>query len=339
MAVRPTRAPAPSGPSGVAVSRSRYKDVDSIVLESSTLRAEFLPGAGAKLCSLIYTPAGRELLVQGAGDHYRLASYDGDYVEAGECSGMDDMFPTIDPCFYERYPWAGTRIPDHGEVWSLPWQAEVEERAAGGPAVRFRTHGIRFPYQLARDVHFTGSSSIRFDYTLTNLSPFDFEYLWFIHPMILVEEGVELVLPDEVTHVVTAFSHTSELGKNGAEHEWPIARLAGGKELDLRRIRPPASGTFNKYFVRDRLTTGRCRLRYHKSGFSVQLRFPAEKLPYLAVLPNEMGWHGHHSVMLEAGTSRSDRLDLARLRNEQAVVKGHGSVSWHFELSVAAGAD
>ena len=65
---------------------SLYKDQPAMTLESETVEAQFLPGVGAKMCSLIYKPANLELLLQRPNEKYLLASYDGDYVMQGECS-------------------------------------------------------------------------------------------------------------------------------------------------------------------------------------------------------------------------------------------------------------
>ena len=72
---------------------SRYKDQPAITLESAKVAAQFLPGIGAKMCSLIYKPVNLELLLQRPNETYRLAPYDGDYVAQGECSGFDEMSP------------------------------------------------------------------------------------------------------------------------------------------------------------------------------------------------------------------------------------------------------
>lgn len=119
------------------IGQSRYKDQPAVTIQSDQIAAQFLPGIGAKMCSRVCKPLGFELLVQRPGKEYVLQPYDGDYV-AGECSGFDDMFPTIDECFYESYPWKGTRIPDHGEVWSIPWQHSMEDNR-----LHFSTHGVR----------------------------------------------------------------------------------------------------------------------------------------------------------------------------------------------------
>ena len=66
---------------GQRVYESRYKDQAAITIESPRISAQFLPGIGAKMCSLVYKPRGLELLVQRPNAAYRVAPYDGDYVE------------------------------------------------------------------------------------------------------------------------------------------------------------------------------------------------------------------------------------------------------------------
>lgn len=58
------------------ISPSRYKDQPAIMLESEKIVAQFLPGVGAKMCSLVYKPAQRELLLQRPNERYLLAPYD-----------------------------------------------------------------------------------------------------------------------------------------------------------------------------------------------------------------------------------------------------------------------
>ena len=152
---------------------ARYKDQPAITLESAKVAAQFLPGIGAKMCSLIYKPVSLELLLQRPNETYRLAPYDGDYVAQGECSGFDEMFPSIDRCFYEGYPWRGTPIPDHGEVWSIPWAWDDQDGR-----LHLVTHGVRFPYRLEKWVSFADDATLRTDYRLTNLSGFDLDFMW-----------------------------------------------------------------------------------------------------------------------------------------------------------------
>ena len=240
---------------------SYYKDQPAITLESEALVAQFLPGVGAKMCSLLYKPANLELLLQRSNDQYLLAPYDGDYVAQGECSGFDEMFPSIDKCFYEGYPWRGTPIPDHGEVWSIPWNyTEVNGR------LHFATYGVRFPYRLEKWVSFAEDATLHTDYRLTNLAGFDFDFMWAAHMMLNLEEGAELALPDGVRKIVTALSFDGSLGRYGDEFDWPVATLPTGRQRDLRRMQPKAANDVVKYFVKGRIPEGWCSLTYPRSG-------------------------------------------------------------------------
>ena len=309
---------------------SRYKDQPAITLESETLAAQFLPGVGAKMCSLIYKPAGTELLLQRPNEAYRLAPYDGDYVAQGECSGFDEMFPSIDRCFYEGYPWRGTPIPDHGEVWSIPWAcAEADGK------LHFATNGVRFPYRLEKWVSFSDDATVHTDYRLTNLSGFDFDFMWASHMMLNLEEGAELALPDGVRKIVTALSFDDSLGRYGDEFDWPVATLPDGRRRDLRRMQPKAARDVVKYFVKGRMPEGWCALTYPVSGFALRLGWPVEQAPYLAVLPNEGGWQDLYNIFLEPATASFDRLDVARVRSECSTVKAAATYEWHLDVHLA----
>ena len=128
------------------ISRGSYKDQDAVILESAQARAVVLPEWGAKLASLVHTGLGVETLWQTEGAAYRRTTY-GDGYERGEISGFDEMFPTISRCLYEAPPRSGTEAPDHGEVWTLPW-----EHSLSGSSVRLWVNGVRFPYRLEKEM-------------------------------------------------------------------------------------------------------------------------------------------------------------------------------------------
>lgn len=91
-----------------------YKDRPAIRVDTGALTALFLPEDGGKLASL-KARDGYEYLYQGPESRYRRLTVDGSYIEA-ECSGWDDMFPTIDPYQPEGLP----LYPDHGEICRIP---------------------------------------------------------------------------------------------------------------------------------------------------------------------------------------------------------------------------
>lgn len=309
---------------------AQYKDQPAYTLESELLRAQFIPGQGAKLAALMYKPRRFELLVQRPDPAYKLQPFDGDYV-AGECSGLDDMFPTIDACYYDRFPWQGVKMADHGEVWSLGWEAQAQ---AGG--VHFGVNGVRFPYRLEKRASFPRPDTLRLDYRLTNLSPFDFEYVWAAHMMINLEEGAELTLPDGVTQAAHTFTMGAPLGPYGRIYDWPLARLDDGATLDLRRMRPKATRQAYKYYIVGRLPQGRCRLTFPNSRLTLELAFPVEQVPYLGILPNEGGWQDLYNIFLEPCSATFDRPDAARYRGENSIISGKAVREWYLEIGLHA---
>jgi len=306
---------------------SHYKDQPARTLETDLLRAQFIPGQGAKLASLVYKPRDFELLVQRPDPVYKLQLFDGDYV-AGECSGLDDMFPTIDACYYDSSPWQGVKMADHGEVWSLNWETQAQE-----DCLYFGVDGVRFPYRLEKLVSFPRPNTLRLDYTLTNRAPFDFEYVWAAHMMVNLEAGAELTLPPGVSHMAHTFSMGAPLGPYGRIYDWPLATLDDGSTLDLRRMRPKDTRQAYKYYIAGRLPEGWCSLSFPRSGFTLSLGFPTEQVPYLGVLPNEGGWQELYNLFLEPCSATFDRPDAARYRGENSVIPGGTTQEWYLEIT------
>ena len=313
------------------ITKSAYKDLAAMRVESDALAATFLPGSGAKLASLVYKPRGLELLVQKPGQTYRTQPYDGDYV-AGECSGCDDMFPTIDACHYQNAPWKGTPIPDHGEVWSLPWEAQVD---AG--RLHLATNGVRFPYRLEKWVSMAEPAALQIDYRLTNLSAFEMDFMWAAHMMITLEEECELVLPPGVKQVVNRLSFNGGLGNYGDLLDWPRCATPDGAIRDLSRPRSKSARDADKYFVKGKLPAGWCALKLPHSNITFKVEFPVAQVPYLGVLTNEGGFQDLYNIFLEPCTASFDDLNVAKARGECSVLPARGTYEWHLQISVTEG--
>lgn len=152
----------------IKITEAAYKDVRSLVLEGAVLRVTILPDCGSKMASLVHKRTGVEYLYQLEGETFRKVPYAEPY-DRGEISGFDEMFPTITECYCDVYPWKGTVIPDHGEVWSIPWQYEV-----AASSVRLWVHGVRFPYVLSKEISFETPNTILLRYRVDNRCAFDF---------------------------------------------------------------------------------------------------------------------------------------------------------------------
>ena len=121
------------------ISETTYKGYPAVSMENGSLHAIFLPLQGSKLCSLIDLTSGQEYIYQGKTQHYRPGTYADGYL-GGECAGVDECFPNIDECYYDVFPWKGTLLPDHGEVWALHWDQQLV-----GDVLTMSVNGVRLP--------------------------------------------------------------------------------------------------------------------------------------------------------------------------------------------------
>lgn len=308
------------------ISLSRYKNKNSIVLESTRIRAEFIPDPGGKLASLVNKETGYEYLVQRENDLYCDQPFDGVFVD-GECSGFDDMFPTIDACDYEKEPWKDIKMADHGEVWSLPWEYKIEN-----DSLHMTTKGVRFPYQLEKHVHFINENSLRFNYILTNNSSFDFEFLWAAHIMINLKEGTEVAVPPDCKEAITVLTNGN--GKFGDIINWPYFKDHNGNIYRGDLSRPKEMKGFEKYYFKNRLENGWCELKYPNNKSKLKVSFSTDTVPYLGILMNEMGWDELYNIIIEPCTVCFDRPDVAKKYGQVSKVLALGKYKWHLDLAI-----
>ena len=265
------------------ITESQFKGKKSIVIESNQIRVTILP-YGARTVSMFKKDNCREFLMQQEGPEYRVDSYAGDYVGFIPC-GFDDMFPTINECFYESYPWKGHIIPDHGEVWGLNWQYKID---AG--VLKMHTHGIRLPYRLEKSLHFTAENKLRIDYTAENPTEFDMDFLWVAHPMLKAEKGMEFHLPPDCTKAVSVLGLSHRMGGFGEEFDWPVAKDSKGFSHQLNKLGDPKGNIAEKYYFKNRLNEGWIKIKYPSDNSTLTLNFPSEKVPYVGILVDEGWW-------------------------------------------------
>ncbi len=317
----------------VKIYRAAYKDVSAVNMESDALLVQFLPELGGKMASLVHKKTSREFLVQSGGESYKALEYDKSYIDS-ECSGFDDMFPTIDECYYERFPWQGTRLPDHGEVCSLCWDCRIE-----GDILYMKTYGVRLPYMLEKRVFFEDSETLRIDYRAANLSEFDMDFIWAAHVMLNAEEGMKLLLPfKEGVKAFCVFSYDPGLGKHGDLLTWPATKGADGGVRVLDEPGPmKPDGNSYKFYFDEKIPEGWLACKYPDDGMSLTLQYPEEKVPYMGIWVNEGSFKGLYNIAPEPCTGAFDRLDAARLHNKNSILKAKEQFSWFLKFKAAAG--
>jgi len=308
-------------------------DIQSVTMTSDQYQVTVVPALGGKIISIYNRKTKREFLSR-TNVEYRKREY-GDKFENYERDGADECFPTVGGCPYPDYPWQGTDIPDHGELWSLPWDYEISK-----DKLRMWVRGVRLPYLFERTITFESLARhekqyIRLSYTVTNESPYAMPFLYAFHPLFKPETKSKIILPPGA-NVVTSSSSEDRLGKPMTPHEWPnVTDFSLDKTYDRSVVRSSRQKESEKLFT-TALDQGRCALVYPKDEF-IGFLFPAKRFPYLGIWANEGDWHNQHQLALEPSTSQVDRLDVAAGLQTCGVVPARGTSEWDLSILIGKG--
>ena len=307
--------------------RCFYKDIPALALESDQLAAVFLPEIGSKMASLTDKTSAHEYLWQEPTLGCSRPEY-GTPFDAWDMYGFDDMFPTISACYYHKKPWQGTGLPDHGEVWSLPWKYQLQDGK-----IHFWVSGIRLPYRLDKWVYFSAPHILRFEYRVTNHTPFEQDFIWAAHPLLNMVPGTKILLPPEVKRVVNVLSGGKRLGGYQQVHSWPKTLTPDGMDYKIDTV-SPRSSLFEKYYVQDPLREGWAALYQPRTREVIALSFPVKEVPYLGIWINEGGFANQYNAALEPCTGAFDRVDLAALHGKVGSVKANSQCRWYLNVTI-----
>ncbi|ANS74336.1 hypothetical protein AWM70_06855 [Paenibacillus yonginensis] len=307
-------------------SRKRVKDLEIWTGETAAMRISLIPSIGSKMISLYNLETGREWLTQS--EDYNAPGYGRPFTESSG-SGWDEMFPTITPCRYPGAPWPEVELPDHGEVWSIPWQAKVD---AEGQRLHCEIRGVRLPYLLSKTYVFPAPDRLRIGYAVKNLSPAPMVFLWAAHPLFRIEEGMEIRVPQGLNEIVVSYTADNRLGRTGEVRGWPQP-LADRPDIRLDRTGTPEQGTAEKYYFAGPLPSGRAGIYDPAKGDGLELVFPVDKVPYLSVWANDGGFEGQYHLALEPATGFLDDLSYARKHGQAAEVGPDRVYEWFLEVS------
>lgn len=303
-------------------------------IQDQDLKVSVIPGLGGKVCSIRWS--GIEILAKNPTKKLTPALYAAPYADY-DASGFDECFPTIGPCQYPDFPWNGTELPDHGEVWSLPWSCREEEGC-----LCLRVHGIRLPYVFEKKIRIVNTGEIHFHYALTNPTPFPIKYLWSSHPLIAPQPGMRIYLPEGVG-VRVDWSKDGRLGNLLDEHPWPSTFDNHGDPVDLSLILSEEARLVDKLYTTC-LPEGWCALYDPASSVYAAFLFSPEQIPYVGLSINMGGWPvdetgqtpGYYNLGLEPCSGYPDRLDLAIERGAYQTLAAKSSVEWdlYFRIGI-----
>jgi galactose mutarotase-like enzyme len=263
------------------------------VLRNNLLEVRVVPELGAKIMSLRYLPSQREWMW--SPPQARLfKNKTGDSFPSGTKIGADECFPTIAAC-----RWQNRSLPDHGEVWTEPWQVEATETSIG-TTIQCPIS----PFHLKRTINLVANEMI-LDYELRNTGQKGESYLWAFHPLMTIVPGDFIQLP--TTSVRVDVSYSCPLGERGTGWSWPNPT----KDIQLAQMNfGPQSQAAVKVYS-DRLREGRVALCNSQTGDCLEFLFDLNSIDTVGIWINQGGWDGYQHVALEPCRGAPDPLTVA----------------------------
>ncbi|MEB3222499.1 MAG: hypothetical protein VKS61_10510 [Candidatus Sericytochromatia bacterium] len=315
-----------------------WRGFDALMLDNGLVRATVVPALGGKIASLIHLPTMREWLWRNPALDPRAPEYGASYVAKHDLGGFDECFPSVAATHYPGGPWDGTVVPDHGEVWALPWKADTH--CDGSQIeVRLTTHGVRFPYRFERSLWLReGEASLKVTYAATNLSPYPFPFIWSSHPVFNVTPGMKLVVPARGMRVYG--SAQDRFGQLGREVAWPLANDAEGRQWDLSVVPDVATGVAVKLWGKAP-ALGYVSLQDIFVGSELRIQFDPAEVTHLGLWLNYSGWSGvpgaspYFNLAIEPCIGAQDDLALAvRQFKDHGILPPNGRKAWQLEFKL-----
>jgi galactose mutarotase-like enzyme len=280
------------------VTRERIDGWDGISLANDRVALRIYPELGGRVASFVDRCNDRELLWSPPGGQRLFANRPGDSFAASTHVGLDECLPTVAPC-----TWRGRTLPDHGEIWALPWV--VDAAALEDGMVSMTVDLPITPLRFARSIRLEGNC-VRFNYRLQNLGAQPEDYLWAMHPLFTLQAGDTLELPDDVSCIKLECAAGGTTDGRGATWSWPAP--FPGVRLDRLEL-PDNSKGYLKAFAMPQV--GEVRLRTATTDGALTIRWDVAANPCLGLWLTRGGYKGWHHLAVEPSNGAPDSLEAA----------------------------
>lgn len=281
----------------------------TIVMENSVVRIVVLPEAGGKIQQISYKPLDTDLLW----NHATLlparqplhACYDDNWS-----GGWDELFPNDEVAMLD-----GAALPDHGELWTGEWNAELIE---DGEQVGIHLqHETPITNCLVEKTVFLRPESAVFEvkYRLTNRGGAVVPFLFKLHPAFAVSACHRIDFPRMTAIREPAFPGTL----NGAPQTFPWPYIvASGVDLDLRQVQDTSSKAVH-FLYGTEMDSGWCGVTDRTKRLAAALRFDPEFFSCCWLFATYGGWRDLNVAVLEPATgfpfSLQTMMDEGRARS------------------------
>lgn len=311
----------------VFMKQAIFKNLPSLILENDFIKTEFIPSYGCKMVSLLDKKTGREFLYQTLDKTLKIPPYAAAF-DGYDSSGYDEVFPSIDRC-----PYPGKEniiIPDHGEIWALPWT--ITETEENGFTAEVKSP--KLPYTFTREVTIK-NNKVEFRYTVKNTSETEnFKFMWALHALLQCTPKTKILTPPQLNKIMTVEHSTQTLGPWGTIHSYPKTKSVHGKRIDMSATQPPSARNCEKFYFIQKNTEGWCGIKHEDTGDTLIYRYDALQVPYLGVWKTQGGYRGDYNIALEPCTGVYDDLYVGNKIRKISEIRPLQSYSWNLSFVV-----
>lgn len=316
-----------------SISQSTWHGQEAWVLENDTIRTVIVPDIGAKLVSLFDKRTGNEWIV-GAGERpFVNVPYAASFTEQ-DMSGWDEMFPTITAC---EYPVPGDNhnalLPDHGEVWPLPWTLEPSEKGT----LKFSVMGKALPYRFTRTLSYSTEDTLQMAYEVENLGQESMPYLWSAHPQFTCGDSAKVILPANVKEVCNVLPSEWGWGELETRHAWPETTTETGQKRQLDFIGEASLKQIRKFFVLPDTSVSWAGLIRQPANDWLRFDWDPNLVPYLGIWMDKGVISSETVVALEPMTGFYDSLALAWEKKQVTLISAGEKQAWSLSVSLGTG--
>lgn len=262
------------------------------------LTATVDPMRGAKIVSLV-DAVGTEWLT--GADPEAVAVPGASFVDA-EMAGWDECAPSIVACTVD-----GVSIPDHGDLWDVPFESE-------GATVS--TTGASLGYRFQRVIEATDDGIVlRYRAEATG-GPIPF--LWAAHPQFAAPPGTRVELPAHAASVIDV--------QHAALPKRPMS-------TDLTQIDSVPLGGTRKWYVDPARSVQSARL-VRGDGPELTMRW-SDTCAYLGVWFDRCAYSREPVIAIEPSTGYFDSLATAARLGQVATLAPGRPLTWWVRLSAS----
>lgn len=281
------------------------------------------PGLGGKWVSLRDRRAEREWMWSPPEGKGLFRAPDNNAFNTSCLVGADECIPTIAPS-----QWQGRDLPDHGEVWNLPWEIADSHTA---DELTLRIEMPISPLRFTRRIRLQ-DATLDVAYTLENRGDKQEPFVWAFHPLLWIVPGDRLALGTGIRDLLLESAMGLDLGQRGDVCTWPSPQTG----IDLTRLELGGDNRAAKFFTRRLAPTDNWARIYNEADqTALTYQFDTQDVTTLGIWLTRGGYNGYHHLAVEPGIGAPDPLDIA-VNDWQhfGTVEPNGKKEWRFQLTV-----